>query len=366
MTVSVERDESTMSSYATYRTLWCTDQFQQRHWKLQKTPQRRSPQSCSKNAMNLWRKRILCIKNNLLLRHAIQAILRKIVVFLLTARTSSTQYEVVKPAMVAKAWQHQTGTLAKFTGQDFYQKKCTAHQERWTTFLRVPLHHYIKTCQIGSAGICLYGFLKLLGNWDTTDCGKRTWTLRLPSRALSNNRTIGFSAPLCCFQEPNQRSKRTIRNGTTGRWKKSRRTSVMQNLTRQKMCFSKSLPCTWPSRPTSWFLWYCFHRRWIEEQVNAPSQIRCRKAKGLKWQNKEWFCHTHRRVLWRNKWTKFQRPHQSLLYRGRRFQLLRARQQCCTFNLCNATSSSILPKLRLCTKTFFAPWKSKCLIANCV
>ena len=162
MTVSVERDESTMSSYATYRTLWCTDQFQQRHWKLQKTPQRRSPQGCSKNAMNLWRKRILCIKNNLLLRHAIQAILRKIV-FLLTARTSSTQYEVVKPAMVAKAWQHQTGTLAKFTGQDFYQKKCTAHQERWTTFLRVPLHHYIETCQIGSAGICLYGFWSYSG-----------------------------------------------------------------------------------------------------------------------------------------------------------------------------------------------------------
>ena len=50
--------------------------------------------------------------------------------------------------MVAKAWQHHSGTVAKFTGQDFPPKKlCTAHQERWTTFLRVPLHHYSKACQ---------------------------------------------------------------------------------------------------------------------------------------------------------------------------------------------------------------------------
>ena len=44
------------------------------------------------------------------------------IVVLSTARTSSTQCEVAKPAMVAKAWQHQSGTLAKFTGQDFPPK----------------------------------------------------------------------------------------------------------------------------------------------------------------------------------------------------------------------------------------------------
>ena len=67
----------------------------------------------------------------------------KIVVFLSTARTSSTQCEVAKPAMEAKAWQHQSGTRARLSTKEL----CTAHQERRTTFLRVPLHHYSNASQ---------------------------------------------------------------------------------------------------------------------------------------------------------------------------------------------------------------------------
>ena len=89
----------------------------------------------------------------------------KIVVSLSTARTSSTQCEVAKPAMVAKAWQHQSGTLAKFTGQDFPPKNCVRPtRNAGQRFCGCYCTITAKPAKLGSAGTCLYFFLKSLGN----------------------------------------------------------------------------------------------------------------------------------------------------------------------------------------------------------
>ena len=66
--------------------------------------------------------------HNMLLEHA-RSHPDKIVVGLSTARTSSTQREASKHANVDKAWQHQSGILAKFTGQDSPTKKWYAQPE---------------------------------------------------------------------------------------------------------------------------------------------------------------------------------------------------------------------------------------------
>ena len=60
--------------------------------------------------------------HNKLLIQSRQVILRKLLFFYRQRGHHPHNTKVAKPAIDANAWQHQSGTLAKFTGQDFYQR----------------------------------------------------------------------------------------------------------------------------------------------------------------------------------------------------------------------------------------------------
>ena len=91
----------------------------------------------------------------------------QIVVCLSTTWTSSTRCEAAKPANVDKVWQHQSAILPKFTGQDS-QPKHWVRPTRNTGRHSCGCHCTLtaKPARFGSAGTCLYAFLKSLGKCD--------------------------------------------------------------------------------------------------------------------------------------------------------------------------------------------------------
>ena len=169
--------------------------------------------------------------HNTLPRHARQAILRKLLFFLSTARTMrSGQTSHGSQDVATPIWNSREIDWARLSTK----KLCTAHQERWTTFARAtaPSQQSLPNLVPLELVCTFFFFLKSLGKWETfldhvALSGPRVQIGRTmsnwdpvapfwpPSRASSIKRTVGFSAPPCCSQVPNRRSKRTIGNGTS-------------------------------------------------------------------------------------------------------------------------------------------------------
>ena len=122
------------------------------------------------------------------------------------------------------------------------KKLCTAHQERWTTFLRVPLHH--KACQTWFRRNLFVGFFEVTRElrqrrlWETfldhaTLSGPRVQIGRTmselgPSRTILASLQSIVNQPPCCSQVPNRRSKRTQGNGTC--WRSTKGPRIISEL----------------------------------------------------------------------------------------------------------------------------------------